>query len=98
MKIQIPHLNYIVYVKDGYHNEFGNLPSCERLDFSSCCIHMPKKMRNQATTVAHEVVHAVQFIAEARHINMVLEQEHIAYMVQYIMAKIMGVQLMTVKK
>jgi hypothetical protein len=97
MKIQIPHLAYTITLKDAYHKSMGNMPSCQKVDNGNCIIWMPKKIRKEVTTVAHEVVHAVQFICNSRDIDMVQEQEHIAYMVQYIMAKILNVKLISLK-
>ena len=93
MKISIPHLSYTITLKDAYRKDMDGHPCCERISNGECIIWMPKKVRKEVTTLAHEVTHALQFIAHSRDINMVLEQEHIAYMMQYIMAKILNIKL-----
>ena len=97
MKIYLPHIHYTVILKDAYHKDMGIQPSCERVNFESCILWIPKKHR-KATTVAHEAMHACQYIAEARSINMISEQEHMAYIMGYIVAKIMGYEFKTINK
>lgn len=41
-------------------------------------------------TAAHECVHAVQFIFDRKRIDMVEEMEHGAYLVDYLLAKVLG--------
>ena len=93
MKIYIHHLVYTIHIKDKYHKHMGNLPSCERMDNNNCILWLPKKIRREVTTVAHEVMHVLQYIAEARDINMTAEQEHMGYLMQYIMAKVLQIKL-----
>lgn len=88
-KIAIPHLGYTVIHGIKKHNTFTMY--CEKINNNSCAIYYPKKLStNDLSTLAHEVVHALQYIAEARHINMINEQEHVAYLMQYILNEILG--------
>lgn len=41
-------------------------------------------------TVGHEIVHILQYIAEARSIRMDEEKEHFGYLFQYIYNELMG--------
>lgn len=41
-------------------------------------------------TVAHEIVHAIQFICRRKGIDMIDELEHVAYLADYITGKVLG--------
>jgi hypothetical protein len=97
MKIYLPHIHYTVYLKDEFHKEMGNHPSCQRVNLESCILWIPKKHR-KPMTVAHEAMHACQFIAEARSIDMIQEQEHMAYIIGYIVSKVMGYEIKSINK
>ncbi len=93
MKIFIPHLLYTIILKDDSHKDLSGLPSCERIDNNTCILHIPKKMRKMVVVTSHETLHALQFICNSRGIDMVSEQEHVAYLMGYIMSKIHNVSL-----
>lgn len=43
-------------------------------------------------SLAHEVTHVLQYICESRGIEFEKEQEHMAYIMGYIMSKILGTE------
>jgi len=81
-KIYIPHLNYTVHVKPinmartpaRIHTALAYV---ERIDNRLCEVHMPRN--DLPSSVAHELIHVLQYICEARHIDFVQEQEHMSY-------------------
>ena len=74
-KIPIPHLGYTVIHGIKKHPTFTMY--CEKIDKNSCAVYYPRKIKDtDLTTIAHEVVHAIQYVAEARHIDMIQEQTH----------------------
>ena len=92
MKIYLQHLNYTVHVHT-IKTAPKDIPRAKAYvekgaDGKSCCMYLPKK--RSAPTVAHELVHVLQFIAEARGIDMVREWEHMGYLMQFLMCKILG--------
>lgn len=95
-EIDIPHLNYKVGVMTRAHKDMQKQPSCERVSKSKCILWIPKQYKNQVTVIAHEVIHALQFIASDRSIDMIAEQEHMGYLMQYIMARVLGYKLTTI--
>lgn len=97
MKIQIPHINYTVTIKDiakkDTSNIFKNKPTgiAEQVDKNNAIIYLPKEIKHyQHGIVGHEIIHILQFIAEDRNMNFVLEQEHFAYLFMYIFGKVLG--------
>ena len=40
--------------------------------------------------VAHELIHVLQFICADRNMDFVREQEHMAYIMHYLMGKVYG--------
>lgn len=92
--ISIPHLTYRVILRDAIHPSWKDEhPSCERTGKGECVLWIPAKFRKMATVMAHECLHAVQFMAEDRSFDMMREQEHAAYLLHYIMAEAMGIRL-----
>ena len=90
--IDVPHLGYTVRVKrlrrgvDGadpgwiaYAKDVGG--GVAELYFNEWC---------SPPTVAHEVVHVVQYICRRKSIAMVKEMEHVAYLTDYLTAKVLG--------
>jgi hypothetical protein len=91
-KIYLPHIHYTVHVKQMTVPPEGVLHAKAyvlREDENSCTVFLDKK-KIVAGDLAHEIVHVLQFICGDRNINFVLEQEHTAYIMQYLMGKIMG--------
>jgi len=97
MKIQIPHINYTVTIKDinktNKINIFKNKPTglAEQVDKNNAIIYLPKKISHyHHGIVGHEIIHVLQFIAEDRNMNFILEQEHFAYIFMYLFGEICG--------
>jgi hypothetical protein len=94
-KIVINHLGYIIYVKDvnlGQHKDRFEMWT-QKLDGCSCELYTYRKIALRDTpTIAHEVMHVLQYIAEDRGIDMSEERENMAYLMQYIMSQIMGMK------
>lgn len=93
MKIPIPHLGYWVLVKispkEFYGSQEKSIMFCEDTDRSNVTIFFRKKpTQSEAGTVAHEVMHALQYIARNRNIKMEKELEHFGYLMQYIFNEI----------
>jgi hypothetical protein len=96
MKIYIPHIHYRIDVSFDsakYLNEMGMEAACAYLKNGHVKLHFRGKpsMRN-APTVAHEVMHAMQFISKDRGIDMTQELEHFGYMTNFVMNKIFGLE------
>lgn len=92
MKIYLPHIHYTVYVR-----RFKKHPSLshalaytERLDNNSAVLHLPP--RQTPGDLAHELIHVLRFICESRNMDFTLESEHMAYIMQYLMAQVLGYQ------
>lgn len=89
--IELPHINYTVRIR-----AYGRPPRAfegveawvERTSKWACTVHLKKDAL--ASTVAHELVHVLQFICLDRHMDFILEQEHMAYIMQYLMMTIGG--------
>ena len=92
MKIVIPHIAYTVYVKDIDKNPYGNsIAYAWKLDENSCELFFKKNLKpKDAPTVAHELVHVLQYICEGRGIDFSSEREHMGYIMQYMMNEILG--------
>jgi hypothetical protein len=92
MKILIPHLDYFVYVKDiseGKGQPVWAEAFCQADENSKeCTIYLAKNKKIPVELLAHEVLHAVQFICRRRNINMNDELENVGYLMQYIMHRI----------
>lgn len=94
IEIYLPHLHYTIYVRLNstvFLNRQGSECACEGIDKSSLRLHFRSKPKpHNFPSVAHEVMHAVQWICQARAIDMVREEEHCAYIMQYILNQILG--------
>jgi hypothetical protein len=89
--IFIPHLDYEVHVK----------PIAKVKDRpENCCAFARNTSFGvvelyfapwvSAPTVAHECMHAVQFICSRKRIDAVEEMEHAAYLLDYLIARVLG--------
>lgn len=93
MKIYIPHLGYTVEIKK--FKDDPRVPNAmawsETLgpDKSAIYIHQPIK-RVDTPLLAHELIHVLQWIAVARGIDFTQEQEHFAYLMQWVMNEVLG--------
>lgn len=93
MKIYLPHLHYTIHVKQipkrplienakAYVQSHGKL---------ACTIFLDRKAkRMDPADLAHELIHVLQFICLERNIDFTLEQEHMGYIMHFLMGKIMG--------
>lgn len=93
--IQIPHLNYkIIYgVKpEEFKGKYEkSIMMTEDVDKNTGQILFRKTPEDQdASTVAHEVLHILQLICQHRNIKMEEEMEHMGYLMQYIHNEIYG--------
>lgn len=92
--IFIPHLKYQIKVKQiplpskrpagmesvGAYTTF--------YDDQNCTIFLPK--RPPIRVIAHEVVHILRQMCIERNMDFTQESEHMAYVMQYILGKILG--------
>lgn len=90
MKIKIPHLGYTLLVKEPQKEvEFTAYVIRDNKSQSTLYIQTPIKSKDMAT-LAHELVHVLQFIARDRNIDMVDEMEHMGYLMNYLFNEITG--------
>ncbi len=99
MKIKIPHIGYTVTIQDiktakGEARDFlskGYLACAHRVDLNNSTIYvtLPIKVKDHAT-LGHEIIHVLQHICDSRGIEFIHEQEHIAYIYQYIFNEATG--------
>lgn len=90
--IYIPHIHYTVRVKNFKpHPNIDNAQAyVEHDDKNTCTLYMNLKRKPTPGDLAHELIHVLQFICLDRNINFTLEQEHIGYLMGYLMAQILG--------
>lgn len=90
-KIYLPHINYTVVLEkfgaQAMPHKFAKA-STEEVNNNSCTIYLHPSA--SASTISHEVTHALQFICKARGITFEDELEHVGYMAQYITMCILG--------
>ena len=93
----IPHLAYTVKIiinpKEFYGKHASSLMMAENTDRSTATIFLRcpiPKNRQVIPTLAHEVMHVLQYICQNRAIKMEEESEHMGYLMQYILANILG--------
>lgn len=98
MKIKINHIGYTVTIKkrqdflksERYDSSFDRCPCvCERADSNNSIIYIDNPKKN-IVSLAHEVLHVIQYICSDRHIDFIDEKEHCAYMLHYILNTIIG--------
>lgn len=91
MKIKIEHLGYVIHFKKQKPPR-GDLVACViQEDKNNSTIYFPVKLNLMNTPLlAHEVLHAIQFMCESRLIDMIKEKENVGYLMSYIMNKILG--------
>lgn len=92
-KIPIPHLGfeviYGVLPKEFVGRHEKSVMLCEDTNKNTSCIifkNTPTDMESAA--VAHEIIHALQFMYRRRNIRMEEELEHMGYLMQYIFNEI----------
>ena len=91
MKIKIEHLGYVIHFKKEKPPKEGLKACVIQEDANSSTIYFPLKLNLiNSSILAHEVLHAIQFMCESRLIDMIKEREHVGYLMSYIMNKILG--------
>lgn len=89
--VYIPHLNYTVHFKP-----FTKAPASirtahafiQRDDRDNSSLFLARNV--EPSTVAHELVHVLQYICEDRYMVFTDEREHMCYLMQYLMVKAGG--------
>lgn len=103
--VKIHHLGYTIVfldIKDYNHqiniDRFENVCICIGSHKSEIYLKDIQKYSDQkffmhnASSLAHEILHALQHLSEYRGIDMSQEKEHIAYLLQYIMNEFIGLE------
>lgn len=69
----------------------GGVPACawaRHVDRHNSILYLPK--RPSPGVVSHEVTHVLQHICDVRSIDFVRETEHMGYLSQYLVGRILG--------
>lgn len=93
MKIYLPHIHYTVKVKQrtGYRGNHTAKWLCERTDKDTSTLYIDMPVSQAETpTLAQGLVHVIQNICEDRHMVLSLEKEHMGYLMQYLMNRVLG--------
>lgn len=93
MKIFIPHLCYTVYVKKPTKVKpiENAIAWVQYRDRDSCELFINQPIKpHQVPTLAHELIHVLQLIAEERNIHFTSDREHFGYLMQWLMNEILG--------
>lgn len=90
--IKIPHLGYTIKVRDIRKNPKKNFVMyVEKLNSNTCQMNLKRKIADtDFPTLAHETLHVLQYIADARNIDLTYEQENVGYLMQYILNQLLG--------
>lgn len=94
-EIVISHLNYkIIYgvsPKEFIGAQAKSIMFAEDTNKNCAAVIFRKKPTQiEMSTVAHEVMHALQYMCQRRNIKMEVELEHMGYLMQYILNEIYG--------
>lgn len=92
-RILIPHLAYTVNVKEpGKNKPITNAVAWVEWDSDNeCSLYIKQPIKPyQVPTLAHELVHVLQHISEARGIHFASEREHLGYLMQWLMNEVLG--------
>lgn len=88
--ISIPHLDYVVKVRD-IKTRPPELKNCDcytrKENDRTCTIYLSKNAR--PPVIAHETIHVLQFMCNSLDLDFIQEMEHMGYIMQYIMARIL---------
>lgn len=92
MTIPLPHINYKIRVRilAPQEKDSKTLAFCRRENKHLSTLYLQRWC--SPPTIAHELVHALQFICTDRLINFDAEQEHMGYIMQYAMGKILNMR------
>lgn len=92
-KIIIPHLGYTVNVKLPTKNKplANAIAWVEYETNNECSLYIKQPIKAyQIPTLAHELIHVLQYVSEARHLHFGLEKEHFGYLMQWLMNEVLG--------
>ena len=91
MKIYLPHIKYTVHVRR-FTKPHPELPNSHayttRVNQHSCAVYIKKGAK--PPIIAHELVHVLRFICQDRDMSFINEEEHMAYIMQLLMGRILG--------
>jgi hypothetical protein len=90
MKIKIPHLGYTLIVKqpDGSQKWKAWVTHDST---NQCTLYIKQPIiRSEDPTLAHELVHVLQYISADRNLDLTYELEHAGYLMGYLMNEILG--------
>lgn len=93
MKIYIPHIHYTVLIRkrSEFTGSISSLFLCERTDKNTSTLFIEYPLpKYSESTLAHEITHILQNICQDRHMDFIRENEHMGYLMQYIMNQILG--------
>ncbi len=85
--IYLPHIHYTVKIREfkSPPKEISNAQAYTEHDKNGqCTVYLPKG-KQEAGDVAHELIHILQFMCLDRNMRFELEQEHMGYMMHYLM-------------
>ena len=89
--IKIPHLAYTLKIKQPIK---GYVAAARRVSMTEGWIHIVTPIKPvQYPVLAHEIVHILRYIAIDYKMDFANEEEHFAYLMQYIMNKILGYEM-----
>ena len=89
--VYLPHINYTVkfrLFKKPPETISNAIVWIKRDDANSCTIFSPAK--TLPSSLAHEIMHAIQYICIDRHMRIENEIEHTAYLMQYLLGQALG--------
>jgi len=96
MNIYLDHLFYeieVIFTSSKFLDERGIECACEYIRNGKIKLHFRSKPKPlNFPSVAHEVVHCLQWIAKDRCIDFTKEEEHFAYMMQFILNRILKLE------
>ena len=94
MSLYLPHINYTVRVRDMKslpkpHGSQTTVHACIIYEGKhGSTVYLPTKPA--PPMVAHELTHVLFHICRERHMDFLSEEEHMAYIMQYLMGQILG--------
>ena len=92
MNIYLDHLYYrieVIFTSSKFLDRKGIECACEYIQNGYIKLHLRSKPKSiNFPSVAHEVIHCLQWIAKDRGMDFIREEEHFAYMMQFILNRI----------
>lgn len=93
MNIYLPHIHYTVRVRQIRRRPEGLANALAYVlhdNPNQCTLYLDRKKRIIPGDLAHELVHVLQFICLDRNISFTQEQEHMGYIMHYLMGRVLG--------